>query len=517
MKHPPNKTRFRYCEQIAGEVTKLCQRKFGNDIEVPVPIEKIAVDICNLRVDSVDMSSIGKNLSGALLTFEKQILISDSDIFTRNRFNTAHEIAHWALEKFQSEYQGGLTNDVENLADRIAGALLIPEGMLNRRLEKVDVINKETIESLSNIFQVSKYAMLVRVTYLYENTKGFEEKIDWISLSALKSELKEIKKQILQEKQSPISRGANAISGGLHKNRPVVEKLDDYPESVRVVIEVMSKEGIGVSFRSDRKENISVTAQTPVEKLDRPFFIELAGPPNAGKDTQSKILQEYFRNIRGYKVIEIQETYSRCAVEGLELYQKYLWSLLETIQNLLYDRPPRYDVVIINRGIFDLLAMLNFHSSQKHCTAKEKNSIINFLLLPTWRKIIDVVFLMPIDPQHSMAREEEEQRKTVAALAHSFDPLSIPKPPQRIVNESMLSQLGVAYQNAYQRYGKFFNRVHILEENGTLTIEQTARSLIEKIHDNLPQPKDSSLKESSVVKAIQIANEKSEIFQLPLL
>jgi hypothetical protein len=81
----------------------------------------------------------------------------------------------------------------------------------------------------------------------------------------------------------------------------------------------------------------------------------------------------------------------------------------------------------------------------------------------------------------------------------------------------MLSQLSVSYQDAYQRYGKFFNRVHILEENGSLTIEQTARGLIEKIHDNLPQPKDSSLKESSVNKAIQIAKEKSGNMQLPLL
>ena len=136
-----------------------------------------------------------------------------------------------------------------------------------------------------------------------------------------------------------------------------------------------------------------------------------------------------------------------------------------------------------------MLAMLNFHYSQKHCTIKEKKTISNFLLLANWLKIIDVVFMMPIDPQHSMEREEEEQRKTIAALAHSFDPLSIPKPPQRIVNENILSQLSVAYQDAYQQYGKLFNRIHVLDENGSLSIEQTARSLIERIHDNLPPPK----------------------------
>ena len=189
--------------------------------------------------------------------------------------------------------------------------------------------------------------MLVRVTYLYDNTRQFEEKIDWSSLSILKGESKEIKEKIIQEKNNSIKERPRVSSGALHTSKPVVEKLDDYPESLKVVIEVMAKQGIGSSFRSDNKEYISVTLQTPAEKFERPFFIELAGPPNAGKDTQSKILQEYFRNIRHYRVTEVQETYSRCAVDGLEHYQKYLWSLLETIKPLLYDRPPRFDVVII--------------------------------------------------------------------------------------------------------------------------------------------------------------------------
>jgi len=519
MPHLPNLTRFRDCEQMAKEVSNIYQRKSGNILEPPVPIESIAAEVCHLTVNTIDMNSISSNVNGVYLTFENQIMVNADEIDTRIRFTIAHEVAHWIIEQYQAQAEDSIFYDIEDLADRIAGALLMPEEIMNQHLEESKIINKETIESLAGRFQVSKYAMLVRITYLHKNSKRFvekfEEKIDWISLSVLKGELKSIKEQILRKKHNETSK--RDAPNDLHKNQPVVENLDNHPEILRVAIEVMTKEGIGTSFRSDRKENISVTVQTPIEKLDRPFFIELAGPPNAGKDTQSKILQEYFRNIRRYRVTEIQETYSRCVVEGLEHYQKYLWSLLETIKNLLYDRPPRFDVIIINRGIFDLLAMLNFHYSQKHCTAKDKKIITNFLLLSNWLKVVDVVFLMPIDPRHSMEREEEEQRKTVAALAHSFDPLSIPRPPQRIVNEGMLSQLSVSYQDAYQLYGKFFNRVHILEENGSLTVEQTARSLIEKIHDNLPQQKDSSLKESSVNKAIQIAKEKSETIQLPLL
>ena len=516
MTRQPNTTRFRYCEQMANDVSKLYQRKIDRGVELPIPIKSIASEVCHLKVDAVNMAMIGSNINGMFLTYENQIMVSENEIDTRSRFTVAHEVAHWIIEQYQAQAEDGILHNIEDIADRVAGALLMPEELIKHYLEKIKTINKETIKILAGIFQVSKYAMLVRIIYLYENTKQFEEKIDWVALNALKGELKKIKEQILLEKQVSAKKEADKYVS-LNEIKPVVEKIDGYPDVLRVTIEVMAKEGIGTSFRSDQKENISVTVQTPVEKLERPFFIELAGPPNAGKDTQSKILQEYFRNIRGYRVIEIQETYSRCAVEGLELYQKYLWSLLETMQTLLYDRPPRFDVIIINRGIFDLLAMLNFHHSQKHCTAKDKKTIANFLLLSNWLKIIDVVFLMPIDPQHSMEREEEEQRKTVAALAHSFDPLSIPRPPQRIVNESILSQLNVSYQDAYQRYGRFFNRVHILEENGSLTIEQTARSLIEKIHDNLPPPKESSLKESSFDKAIQIAKEKSETIQLPLL
>jgi len=516
MTRPPNQTRFRDCEQVAEEVIQLYQRKLGRDLDAPIPIENIADNVCNLRIDSIDMKSIGKDISGALFKFDNQVLINDSDKYTRNRFTLAHEIAHWALEKHQMQNQGELTNDAEDLADRIAGALLMPERLISRHLEKSETINQETIENLAGIFQVSKYAILVRIIYLYENAKRFEDKIDWISLTHLKNGLQKVKEQVLKGKQGLSDEETN-LSDESSEIKPIVEKLDNYPDSLKVVIETMATKGIGTSFRSDRRENISVTVQSPAKKLDRPFFIELAGPPNAGKDTQSKILIEYFRNIRGYKAIEIQETYSKCTVEGLELYQRYLWALLETIKTLLYDRPTRFDVVIINRGIFDLLAMLNFHYSQNHCTAKERKAIADFLLLPIWRQVVDVIFLMPINPQHSIEREEEEQRKTVAALAHSFDPLSIPKPPQRIVNENILSQLNDAYKNAYQQYGKLFNRIHVLEDVGSLSVEETARSLLEKIYDNMPPQKDSSQKVSSSYETAQNIKGEAEDGQLPLL
>jgi Zn-dependent peptidase ImmA (M78 family) len=516
MNRPPNTTRFRYCEQIAEDILILYQKKFGVDIEPPIDIEKLARDVCNLRVNVIDVSTVGQNLSGVLLASENQILVSDSDIPARNRFSIAHEIAHSAIERSQLEFNDGLTDDVENMADLIAGALLMPEAMVNEYLDSIQLITKDTIQGLAEVFQVSLHAMLVRVIYLDENQRKFGDRIDWISVNMLKMYLKEKNTETLKKKLN--SKKENRETHFDHfEIRPVVETLDDYPEFLKVVIESMASKGIGVSFRSGQKENITVTAQTPPEKLGRPFFIELAGPPNAGKDTQSRILQEYFRNIRHYRVAEIQETYSRCAVEGLEHYQKYLWSLLETIKTLLFDRPSRFDVVIINRGIFDLLAMLNFHHLQKHCTLKDKKVITNFLLLSTWRETIDVVFMLPIDAENSIAREEEQQRRTVAALAQSFDPLSIPKPPQRIVNKTMLDQLSLSYQSAYEQYEKFFNRIYFLAENSSLSVEQTARSLIERIHGDLPTSGEFSLGETPVEGAIKRAKEKIESRQLPLL
>ena len=153
MAHLPNKTRFRYSEQIASDVLGLYQQQHGNNVEIPVPVENIAIDVCKLHVNKVDMSSLGKNKSGALLAFESQILVNDSDITTRTRFNIAHEIAHWALEEFQTLYKNGLTSNAEDLADRIAGALLMPEESIKQYLENEKIINKETIVNLATAFR----------------------------------------------------------------------------------------------------------------------------------------------------------------------------------------------------------------------------------------------------------------------------------------------------------------------------------------------------------------------------
>ena len=90
----------------------------------------------------------------------------------RRRFTIAHEIAHFVLHQDQigdgifddAMYRSGLPQKAEFEANRLAADILMPWHLLSKAMDAPGY----TVESLADLFQVSKSAMSIRLGVPYE-------------------------------------------------------------------------------------------------------------------------------------------------------------------------------------------------------------------------------------------------------------------------------------------------------------------------------------------------------------
>lgn len=109
----------------------------------------------------------------------KRIIINEEHHINRKRFTTCHEIGHYILhysnkdllhidERDYRRKQGNvITVPKEVEANRFAGALLMPEELVDERIKELFHLNEdELVSQLAQDFKVSKAAMIVRLQVL---------------------------------------------------------------------------------------------------------------------------------------------------------------------------------------------------------------------------------------------------------------------------------------------------------------------------------------------------------------
>ena len=69
----------------------------------------------------------------------------------------------------------------------------------------------------------------------------------------------------------------------------------------------------------------------------------------------------------------------------------------------------KYDLAILDRGLFDALAWFEFLTTTNKISDQERDHVQNFLRIDRWRSKIDVVLLFKTDPHTSMARENKDK------------------------------------------------------------------------------------------------------------
>jgi len=175
----------------------------------------------------------------------------------------------------------------------------------------------------------------------------------------------------------------------------------------------------------------------------RPLFIEFCGTPKAGKTTCADRLT-YFLNRSGYQVLKIVERASLCPLRNKHHVSFNIWTACTALVQILEAKEKDYNIVILDRGIFDALCWMNFMTMTGRLTEAEKEKIVSFFLLDYWLSMLDIVFLMVTTPQEAVRREFQDQ---------------LIQKEGSIMNERTLTLYNKAIEKTYEDMAKHFKSV----------------------------------------------------------
>lgn len=106
----------------------------------------------------------------------------------------------------------------------------------------------------------------------------------------------------------------------------------------------------------------------------RPYLVEVLGTPEAGKTTAINGVISSLSG-KGYKVQYIREA-AEIVPEQLkkESGEAHIWMSLNVAQNIMNAKFSNADIVLIDRGILDILFWNDFHYKQGKMTKEQLNA-----------------------------------------------------------------------------------------------------------------------------------------------
>ncbi len=142
-----------------------------------------------------------------------------------------------------------------------------------------------------------------------------------------------------------------------------------------------------------------------------PLFVEFAGTPKSGKSSCIETVRHFLRRV-DFRVLAPAEGASRRTPFYLkkDLPAFNTWSACYALTHILegkYDVDDKYQIALLDRGLFEALAWFELLRTDGMITGEEADTIQGFLSLERWRSSIGIVFLFQIDPETSMKRENQ--------------------------------------------------------------------------------------------------------------
>lgn len=140
----------------------------------------------------------------------------------------------------------------------------------------------------------------------------------------------------------------------------------------------------------------------------RPFVIELAGTPKAGKSTAVHMLQRFFESC-GYRTHVVEERAAACPLPMKGHFFFNAWTTCTMLAQVLEVVDRDLDIVILDRGFFDSLVWLERQKDHGMVTADEARIFSDFVRLERWRSLANVSLVLTVDEATAMAREHGSQ------------------------------------------------------------------------------------------------------------
>ena len=165
---------------------------------------------------------------------------------------------------------------------------------------------------------------------------------------------------------------------------------------------------------SDRRSKIKELEELACAVLDlkensiprRPIVIEFCGSPKAGKTSCINSLDLFFRRNK-FRTRVLTERASICPISSKHDPYFNIWTVSSAIAELaevLANHSKDYDIVILDRGIFDALCWFNWLLSQERMS-EDFEPIEKYLTMRKWLSLIDLIYVFTTTPEESLKRE----------------------------------------------------------------------------------------------------------------
>lgn len=156
-----------------------------------------------------------------------------------------------------------------------------------------------------------------------------------------------------------------------------------------------------------KKEAENVKEIIGIYKKRRPVVIEFSGAPKSGKTSSINSLMQFLKR-NDFKVKVLPESASICPVKDKHSPMFNLWTACDSIKSLvgvLESDRTAYDVIIVDRGIFDAMCWFQWLWSCGKMESSMKQIMDQFLSMEELVSYIDIVFVYKARPEVSIERE----------------------------------------------------------------------------------------------------------------
>jgi predicted NUDIX family phosphoesterase len=217
------------------------------------------------------------------------------------------------------------------------------------------------------------------------------------------------------------------------------------------------------------------------QNAHKPFVIEFAGVPKAGKTSTINQISAFFKRC-GFRVEIVIERASVCPIRDKKHSNFNVWTACTTLAHLLEKTqdPPKPDdpqILILDRGIFDSLCWLAMMEQLSRIRKVDREKIENFLLIDDWRNRISGVVVMTSSPEDSLKRESGH--------------LPVPRAIGSIMNPEVLEKMRSTTNDVAKKHENNFRifridtSTKIFNNNPQKTCEEIADKMLIWIEEHL--------------------------------
>jgi thymidylate kinase len=219
-------------------------------------------------------------------------------------------------------------------------------------------------------------------------------------------------------------------------------------------------------------------------RLERPFVIELTGPPKSGKTTTKEKLQQLFR--RNGFLVEAPEEGAEAVTWAKRLDPEYNLQTgeyaLSATRELCYgSKHKSFHVVILDRAVYDVVFRMEYNRMRGKITEAQQRAIEDYFLLDVNRAMFDCHVILVADPHVALAREK----------AHALS-----KKDGETMNAKALIEITDAHERAWKRLGCADDRKLAWHDTSNESPEETAASVLTFVLDRFTARLDEAKEEA---------------------